>query len=302
MSNHLGMQRRSTKKSSYNGFKANLQLRAVSRALSTWRDERGLSLREASDAAGWSTAKTSTMQNAAVSVSECDVVTLALIYGVANELRAPVFHGAQRARNPRAYDRLPDAPPCIGWTYGDLATEASTLHIVAIDALPHVIRTFEYTSALLSYHTVTTNTRNNTSLSKENHLQIRKNLYEEASLDLHIVMSDAILRRSCCSTPAMADQLMRIVQLTQLPNVLIQIVADHAGELESVTSSFSIMGYREDRFDDVAYLENQHGSIWIEDKATLQPYLQTFKKIASVAFTEDASTDLITEALQEHKS
>ncbi|WP_177220961.1 helix-turn-helix domain-containing protein [Lentzea xinjiangensis] len=270
----------------------------MSRALAAWREESGLSLKEASDAAKWSSAKTSMMQNAAVVISEYDVATLAIIYGVADERRASVFHGAQRARNPQAFDRLPGAPPCVGWDYGQLAAEASTLRIVAIDALPHVVRTPDYASALRGYQADTASMRLHHNYGDESRRHIEHNLHQEASLTLHIIASHALLRRKVGSTPVTTDQLMTIIQLTSLPNVLFQVVPDSAGELATVANSFSIMGFREDRFDDVVYVENHHGATWLEAEDTREPYVQTFTNLSNGALPDTDSTELAAEALQ----
>lgn len=68
-------------------FRSNLQNRAVGRALALWRKESGLSLVEVGERVGWSSAKTSMMQNALVPIVDVDVVALALVYQVSSERR-----------------------------------------------------------------------------------------------------------------------------------------------------------------------------------------------------------------------
>src|SRR5262245_50792171 len=98
--------------------KANLQLRAVGRALARWRRDDGRSGLEVSRVVGWSNAKLSMQENAVCWIHEADVVTLAMTYRVCPQERLLVFNGAQRARDPLVWDRVTGGVvPCVGWTH-----------------------------------------------------------------------------------------------------------------------------------------------------------------------------------------
>ncbi|MEU0884787.1 DUF5753 domain-containing protein [Lentzea sp. NPDC005914] len=281
----------------YKGFKSNLQHRAVARALASWRDKSEKGLKEASDSANWSVAKTSMLQNAACPISEFDVAILALVYRVDNQTRAAVYHGAQRARDPQAYDRLPGAEECVGWTYGDVAAEASHIRIVATDAFPHVVRTAGYTDALQKYYSDNTALRQCHQYSGAAHDHITRNLFQQASLNLHLVISEALLRCVVGSAPVVVDQLVWLMELAHRPNIEIQVVPNSAGRL-AAASSFSIMTFREDRFDDVIYIENPHGATWLEIEEVREPYAIIFDRIAEGALSTEDTLEQIAEAVQ----
>lgn len=281
----------------YKGFKSNLQHRAVARALASWREISEKGLKEASDAAKWSVGKTSMMQNAACPISEFDVAILALVYGVNDQTRAAVYHGAQRARDPQAYDRLPGVEPCIGWTYGEVAAEASHLRIVATDAFPYVVRTAGYADALQKYHADRIALRQCHQYSSIAREHITRRLLQEASLHLHLIFSEALIRCLVGRAPIMVDQLVRLIELAQCPNIEIQVVPDSVGRL-AAARSFSILTFREDRFDDVIYIEDPHGSTWLESHDTREPYTPTFDGLTEDALSTEDSVEYIGEAIQ----
>ncbi|GGU15065.1 DUF5753 domain-containing protein [Lentzea flava] len=279
----------------YKGFKSNLQHRAVARALASWREESGKSLKEASDAAKWSVAKTSMMQNAAYPISEFDVAILALVYGIEDDKRAAVYHGAQRARDPQAYDRLPGAEPCIGWVYGEIAVEASHLRIVATDAFPYVVRTEGYADAVQNYCADSTTLWQRHQYGSTVREHITRRLLQEESLHLHLVVSETLLRCVVGNALVMVDQLLWLMELTQRPNIKIQVTPNSVGRL-AAASPFSIMTFREDRFDDVVYIENPHGSTWLEAQDALEPYASIFDRLATNALSTDDTVEYIAEA------
>lgn len=280
----------------YKGFKSNLQHRAVARALTSWRHTSGMGLKEASDAAKWSVAKTSMMQNAACPISEFDVATLALVYGIDDEDRAAVYHGAQRARDPQAYDRLPGAEQCIQWTYGEIAAEASHLRIVATDAFPYVVQTTGYADALQNYYADTSALQKHHQYSTAARDLITRMLLHEASLHLHLIVSEALLRCVVGSTPVVIDQLVWLIELAQRPNIEIQVIPNSAGRLATATS-FSIMTFRENRFNDVVYTESPHVTTWLEDKETQAPYMTIFDRISESAKSTEGTVEHIAEAV-----
>ena len=130
-------------------FKSSLQNRAVGRALARWRADSGMSLTEVTEHVGWSTAKTSMLQNGLQPITDHDVLALALVYGINDQRRRPVLLGAQRAQAARQFELLGgNVSACIGWTFSELESEANHLRIVALDALPPLIRSPEYDAAL----------------------------------------------------------------------------------------------------------------------------------------------------------
>ncbi|MFD9704341.1 Scr1 family TA system antitoxin-like transcriptional regulator [Lentzea sp. NPDC059081] len=282
-------------------FRSNLQNRAVGRALALWRRESGLSLVEVSERVHWSTAKTSMLQNALIPIVDADVVALALAYRISNERRAPVVLGAQRARDPIKFDLLTgDASSCVGWTYDEVESEASHVRAVALDVLPPFVRTSEYESALRHVQVDAMLEQNHRHYSDAHRARVTSHLTEGPSLRLDLILGEAVLRRPIGSALAMADQLLRLAALADLPGVQVRLVPDEVGAFAGMTS-FSQLSFREAVFDDVVYLDTLHGGTWLEYEHDRRPYAETFERLATVTLGAESTAGRLIEAAQSLK-
>ncbi|WP_330272127.1 helix-turn-helix domain-containing protein [Lentzea sp. NBC_00516] len=282
-------------------FRSNLQNRAVGRALALWRKESGLSLAEVGERVRWSSAKTSMMQNALVPIVDVDVVALALAYGVSDERRKPVVLGAQRARDPLRFDLLTgDASSCVGWTYAEVEAETSYAQVVALDVLPPVVRTPEYEAALRGVQVGAVSEQGHRHYSDAHRARVMRHLSERPSLRLDLVVGEAVLRRPVGGALVMADQLRRMAAFAELPGVRVWLVPDELGAFAGMTS-FSLLSFREDEFEDVVYLDNLHGGTWLEAECERRPYAETFERLVTGALPADATAERLIEAAQSLK-
>jgi hypothetical protein len=278
-------------------FKSNLQNRAVGRSLALWRKESGLTLTQAGERVHWSPAKTSMLQNALVPIVDVDVVALALAYGVSDEQRKPVLLGAQRARDPLRFDLLTgDASSCIGWTYAEVEAEASYVQVVALDVVPPVIRTPEYEAALRCVQ-VGAVLEQGHHYGDAHRKRLALHLSKGPSLRLDLILGEAVLRRPVGGALVMADQLLRLAAFAELPGVRVWLVPDELGAFAGMTS-FTVLSFREDEFEDVVYLDNLHGGTWLEAERERRPYAETFKRLVTKALPADDTIGRVIEAAQ----
>ncbi|MGI5499376.1 DUF5753 domain-containing protein [Lentzea sp. CA-135723] len=279
-------------------FKSNLQNRAVGRALALWRKESVLSLAEAGERVGWSPAKTSMMQNALVPIVDTDVVALALVYKVSGEQRAPVVLGAQRARDPLRFDLLTgDASSCVGWTYAEVEAEASCARVVALDVLPPLVRTPEYEAALRGAQVEAVSEQDHRHYSDAHRQRATQHLSKGPSLRLDLVVGEAVLRRPIGGAPVMADQLLRLAAFAELPGVRMWLVPDEVGAFSGMTS-FTLLSFRQDEFEDVVYLDTLHAGTWLEEERERRPYAETFERLTNVVRPAGDTSARLIEAAQ----
>ncbi|SFR18775.1 Helix-turn-helix domain-containing protein [Lentzea waywayandensis] len=282
-------------------FKSSLLNRAIGRALALWRRESGLSLAEVGERVGWSSAKTSMMQNALVPIVDVDVVALALVYRVSGERRKPVLLGAQRARDPLRFDLLNgDASSCVGWTYAEVEAEASYAQVVALDVLPPVIRTPEYESALRGVQVDAVSEQGHRHYGDAHRARVMRHLSEGPSLRLDLVVGASVLRRPVGGALVMADQLLRLAAFAELPGVRVWLVPDELGAFAGMTS-FTLLSFREDEFEDVVYLDSLHSGTWLEAERERRPYAETFERLVTGALPADATAERLIEAAQSLK-
>ncbi|SMC48443.1 hypothetical protein SAMN05660733_00026 [Lentzea albidocapillata] len=279
-------------------FRSNLQNRAVGRALAMWRNESDLSLLEVGERVDWSSAKTSMMQNALVPIIDVDVVALALVYRVSGERRKPAVLGAQRARDPLRFDLLTGAASsCVGWTYAEVEAEASYVQVVALDVLPPFVRSPEYEAALRGVQADAVSEQGHRHYGDAHRDRVMRHLSTGPSLRLDLVVGEAVLRRPVGGALVMADQLLRLAALTELPGVRVRLVPDDVGAFAGMTS-FTLLSFREGEFEDVVYLDTLHGGTWLEAERERRPYAETFERLVTVALPTERTISRLIEAAQ----
>ncbi|SEQ62911.1 Helix-turn-helix domain-containing protein [Lentzea xinjiangensis] len=283
-------------------FTSNLQNRAVARALTLWRQESGLSLSEVGKRVHWSSAKTSIMQNGLTLITDADVMALALAYGINEERRAPAFHGAQRARDPRTFDLLTGGGvPCVEWTYPEVEREANHLQVVALDVLPPLVRTPEYSAGLGSAQVGSVAARDHRQYLGSHREQVLRKLADGVSLRMDLVVGESVLRKPVGSALVMADQLFGLASLAELAAVQVFLVPDDVAAFAGAVS-FSVLSFREAQFDTVVYLDQLHGGTWLESEFERRPYVDTHERLMDVALPVDVTTERIVEAAQHFKN
>lgn len=282
-------------------FRSSLLNRAVARALALWRLESGLSLAEVAARVHWSAAKTSTMQNGLVPISDADVMALALAYGIDGVRREPVFWGAQRARDPRTFDLVTgDAVPCVEWTYSEVEAEASYVRVVALDVLPPLVWTPEYSTAVRGGQVQTLSERGHCGHDDQHRVQMLSQLDRDPTLRIDLVLGEAVLRRPVGGALVMADQLFQLAMFAQFPGVNVYLMPDSAGVVAGM-ASFTVLSFREAQFDDVVYLDCPHGGVWLEGETERRPYLELFGRLMSTTLADAETVEHLHHAAQDLK-
>ncbi|MGH7630228.1 MAG: helix-turn-helix domain-containing protein [Gemmatimonadales bacterium] len=111
---------------------------------------------------------------------------------------------------------------------------------------------------------------------------------------IHSVLNEAVLRRAVGGRAVMRDQLMRLVKLSELPNVTIQVLPFSIDAHPAMTSPFTLLGFAEpwQRMSTV-YLESGRGALYLEGKADLDRYGWMFTELTTLALDPKDTHDLL---------
>lgn len=274
---------------------ANLQRRALSRAIRGWRKASGMSGVELSTKAGWSSAKMSMMQNAACPIFADDILVLAMLLGIDEATRRRAYNSANRARRPTAWDYENPGAPRLGWTLDDLEAESAEIRVVATETLPPLVRTRAYAEALQLGQSVAVESPYSAKLRDE----ILTGVMVNGSPRLHLVVTEAVLRRLVGGVVAMTDQLTWLLQLISVPGVTVRVVPDGVGAYPGIGTGFGILSFIEKHFDDVVFVQQLHHELWLETADDRVLYEKTFDRLSDTALPEADSTDFIAVRLLE---
>ncbi len=113
--------------------------------------------------------------------------------------------------------------------------------------------------------------------------------------DYWAVLNEAVIRRMVGGSEVMRGQLGHILEVAQLPMVTIQVLPFSAGVHPAMEGAYSILGFPEVHDPDVVYLENQAGSIYVEEAEEAERFSQMFNHLIAKALSPEDSVRLIRE-------
>jgi transcriptional regulator with XRE-family HTH domain len=276
------------------GFRAGVRLRRIGRHLRHWREQAGMRGTDAAARLKWSPSKISKMEHAAQAIMPVDVLALGLIYQVDPGERDRLFEDAQRATQEGwwqeyAEDELIE----ITRDYLELESEATLLRTFKTDLVPGLLQTSEYATALA--RTAQPRADEETIRRRVEIREKRKQLLLGGKNPLRIeaVLTEAVLRTAVGGAEEMRTQLHELAVYAKYPHITIHVIPFEAGAYPGMGSPFDLLGFAEEHYDDVAYVENLGYGLLLEDSATVQSYKLHFTGQCEVALDQDASIAMI---------
>jgi transcriptional regulator with XRE-family HTH domain len=115
-----------------------------------------------------------------------------------------------------------------------------------------------------------------------------------------VVLDEAALHRLVGGRQVMADQLAKILDMSALPNIKVQILPFELGAHPALESNFTILGLP-DRTPGVVFVEGMIGSTYLDRSEDLKKYHNVFNKLQSIALSPKDTGDLIAKLLRIYK-
>ncbi|MCG8921802.1 helix-turn-helix transcriptional regulator [Lentzea sp. CC55] len=274
-------------------FRATTLERAIGRQLAGWRGERELSLTEAGQRVGFSSAKLSMMENAVQPSAPVDVMALGYVYKVPTAEWQAVVLRAQYAERVRSrvsgavqFDPAAD--------FADLVFEATVLRAFTTDLVPPVFQLPGYTDAVL---------REDEPVRAARVAAVREawagRLGDKDPLSVEVVFPEAVLRQVVGGPRVMKAQLLHLMEVSEQPGVSVQVVPRGAGAYPAMGSPFTLLGFPHRQHDDVAYLETFLKGEYAEGPGLTEQCARRFARLRQVAAGTGESLELIAEAAAE---
>ncbi|MFD0856788.1 DUF5753 domain-containing protein [Actinomadura adrarensis] len=115
------------------------------------------------------------------------------------------------------------------------------------------------------------------------------------------VIDEAVLRRNIGPPGIMAAQCDHLLDLSQRPNVMIQVLPFEAGAHPSLTGAFTHMDFPEPHMPDIVYLDGLTGALYVEDETQVHTYSLAFNQLAMTALGVDESLAMISDLAEQHR-
>jgi len=265
--------------------------RAIGRQLARWRNERELSLTEASQRVGFSSAKLSTMENAVQPSAPVDIMALGYVYKMPTAEWQAVVVQAQYAEQARAsafrnavnFDPATDFP--------NLVFEAMSLSAFTADLVPTILQLNGYANATMQIDDPVRAA--GAAMAREAWFS---RLNDKDPLMVHAVFPEAALWQMVGGPRVMWAQLLHLMEVSEHSVVTVQVVSRGAGAYPAMGSPFTLLSFPHRQHNDVVYLETFLKSEYVEDPVSTEQCAQRFEALQQLALSPGESLELIAEA------
>lgn len=261
------------------------------------REAKHISPEEAGYVIRASHSKISRLETGRVSFKDRDIDDLLTLYGVTDEARrAEIRELAARANSPGWWQSYADM--LAVWFEEYLGLEEAAVQIGTYEAqlVPGLLQTEDYASAviLLEYS-------NPKEISRRVSLRMARQsiLSGQNPTSLWAVIDEAALRRPLGGPRAMRAQLQHLIEMSQRPNVTIQIVPFTAGGHAAAGGSFSVLHFAENELPDLVYLEQLASAQYLVKPEIVDTYLQVLERLRREAATPADSLKILHERLRQ---
>ncbi|MET8762523.1 helix-turn-helix transcriptional regulator [Lentzea sp. NPDC004782] len=275
-------------------FRATALERAVGRRLAGWRAERELSLTEAGQRVGFSSAKLSMMENAVQPSAAVDIMALGYVYKVPTAEWQSVVLQAQYAERLRRRTHNCDVGFDPAADFANLVFESTLLRVFTTDLVPSVFQLSGYTQAALQSDDPVRTAR--LAMARE---AWSSRLADKDPLVVQAVFPEAVLRQVVGGPRVMKAQLLHLMEVSEHPAVSVQVVPRGAGAYPAMGSPFTLLSFPHRQHNDVAYLETFLRGEYVEEPGLTELCAQRFAGLCQVALDPGESLELIAEAAAE---
>ncbi len=120
----------------------------------------------------------------------------------------------------------------------------------------------------------------------------QKRLAGDDPLILRAIIDESALRRDAGGPDVVREQINRLIEVAQLPNVSLQLVPFTAGAHRGMHGAFTALRFSESAMDTV-YLEAYKTAAYAEAPAEVTFYVDTFEDLATKALNSDDTAKLM---------
>ncbi|MEU3655775.1 helix-turn-helix transcriptional regulator [Streptomyces sp. NPDC032161] len=133
----------------------------------------------------------------------------------------------------------------------------------------------------------------------ESRMARQARLTGERPLELWAVMGEGALRQLVGGRDVMREQLGRLLDVSRLPNVKLQVVPSLAGAHPGMTSAFTIVSFAEPGALDVVHMDTTSTTLWLESDTDADRHGILFDRVSRLALAQRNTVGLIEGILKE---
>jgi hypothetical protein len=116
---------------------------------------------------------------------------------------------------------------------------------------------------------------------------------------LWAVVEEAALRRTIGDRQVMRGQLERLVDVTSMDGVVLQVVPNSVGVHPAMTGAFSILRFADQELPDLVYVEHLTDALYLDKPDDVTQYSQVMDSISMIAAPPGRTVDIVQQILKE---
>jgi transcriptional regulator with XRE-family HTH domain len=284
-------------------FSSSAIRRRLATELRRLREQTGLSGDEVADRLGWSGSKISRIETHRTGIKKLDLAQLLDLYQVEEDLRGQLTALAGERESRGWWAAYADALPDEYQAYISLEADAVSASWWSPELINGLLQSEGYATAVIQAHMRATSTLPPGELRRRVEARMRRQeiLTRPDPMAVSFVLDEAVLLRRFGTNAVMHDQLTRLDEISQLPQVTLQILALE-GNHPIGTGSFAILRFAPAHgasLDDVVYVEELSRSNYVEDENETYQYQLAFDRLQAEALNPDESRTLIARVARE---
>ncbi|UED83360.1 helix-turn-helix domain-containing protein [Streptomyces profundus] len=262
------------------------------------RERAGCSFAEAAAALSVNTTTVRRMEKAEVGLKPLYVKALLERYEVPAEESRSFLRLVEEANRPGWWHRFRDVLPDWFSLYVSLEGEASLIRAYEPHCVPGLLQTAGYARALLR-----TGFPGASDEELERRVALRMERQDLLSRPraplLWAVVEEHVLRRRVGTSAEMLQQIDRLIEATQLPNVTLQIMPFSAGPHPGMFGPFQLFRFEIPELPDIIYVESLTGATYLDERPDTVAYLEVLDRMGTQAASAQDTEALLGEIRKE---
>jgi transcriptional regulator with XRE-family HTH domain len=261
------------------------------------RETRGITAAAASHAIRASHAKISRMELGRVSFRERDVTELLTLYGITDDQERRAFLAlVRRANVPSWWHQYNDILPNWLETYLGLEQDSAVIRTYQPQLIPDLLQTPQVARTIIE---LTQPRQSDDDIERRLALWMTRQeiLTQPGAPQLWAVMEEATLWR-VHGHSAMREQTQHLIEMTELPNITLQIVPIYSRVHPAVGGQFTILRFSNPDLPDIVYLEQLTSALYLDKNEDVQHYLTVMDQLSVQANSPTETIKLLNNTLK----
>jgi transcriptional regulator with XRE-family HTH domain len=265
--------------------------------LRRWREANGITREAAGEAIRASHAKISRLELGRVGFKQRDLVDLLNLYGVTDEAERKEFFNLAEQANARGWWHQ-HGPVLPSWfeMYLGLEHSASVIRTYQVQFVPGLLQTEDYARSVIRVgHQA--DSANEIDRRVQLRMTRQKMLTEPGAPQFWAVIDEAAISRPFGAPHVMTAQLEHLLEMSELPNVTVQVLPFRLGSHAAAGGAFTILRFAEPDLPDIVYLEQLNSAVYLDKRSEVEDYLAVMERVSVQADMPSTSTAMLRKLL-----